>query len=195
MKNPVVLLIIIFIAAACGRADTTEMATETEPAAESSQDQFFANLTALCGETFSGQATYPDDPDHTLVDTQLKAHITSCGENLIEVDFLRDGDTWHATWVLEKREEGLHLYHDHVGDQDEDELGEDHNTGYGGYANEYGTGLLQFFPADDYTAQMLPEASTNVWIMQMDPEAGTFVYYLERHQEPRFKAELARVTD
>jgi hypothetical protein len=63
-------------------------------------------------------------------------------------------------------------------------------TGYGGYADERGTSTQQFFPADDHTAEILPEAATNVWMMELTEDTGQFIYYLERHAEPRFRAEL-----
>lgn len=162
---------------------------------DSYHNQFFANLGSLCGETFVGAATYPDDPDHTLVDTELRAHISSCSSDVIEVDLYREGgDTWHATWVVEQRENGLHLYHEHIGDNVYEE-GEEPLTGYGGYADDRGSATRQYFPADDHTAEILPEAVTNVWMMDMDLENEMFVYYLERHEEPRFRAEMTRLAD
>ena len=155
------------------------------------QEAFFQNLLALCGETFSGQATFPDNADHPLVDTELRTHLSSCDDTMIRIDLYRDTDYWHGTWVLERREQGLHLYHDHLGDvRNEEDLGEDDAHGYGGYADDRGSAVRQYFPADEVTAEMLPEAATNVWMMEIDLEAGQFTYYLERHDEPRFRAVL-----
>lgn len=182
---PVVALVLIF--SACASEEESEMMLENDP--EAAQNEFFDNLTSLCGESFEGAATYPDDPGHVLVDTRLVATIVNCTDTLIEIDLVRDGDTWHTTWVVEKREDGLHLYHDHIGDKEYDD-GEEPLTGYGGYADDRGTATLQVFPADDHTAEILPEAETNVWMMDLDLEEGRFVYYLERHDEPRFRAEL-----
>lgn len=150
-------------------------------------DSFFDLLAEHCGEQFSGEGVYPDDPDHDLIGTVLTAKIASCEDRMIMIDLYRDsGDTWHGTWVLEKREAGLHLYHDHAGEWDD----EDVLTGYGGYADDRGSANRQYFPADDYTAGILPEAATNVWMMEINSETGEFTYYLERHEEPRFRAEL-----
>jgi hypothetical protein len=185
MKLSAYLLILFFVLASCAGNDGTEITPDLP--AETPHEQFYSNLFSLCGETFTGEATYPDDSDHPLVDTELNVNISTCTPERIEVMLYRDGDTWHATWILENREDGLHLYHDHIGDKDYPE-GEEPLTGYGGYADDRGTGLRQYFPADDHTAEILPEASTNVWMMEMDLENGTFVYYLERHDEPRFRA-------
>jgi hypothetical protein len=95
--------------------------------------------------------------------------------------------------VLELRDEGLHLYHDHLGDvRTMEDLGDGDYHGYGGYADDRGSGIRQYFPADDVTAEMIPAAATNVWMMELDLENDRFIYYLERHDQPRFRAELYR---
>jgi hypothetical protein len=89
----------------------------------------------------------------------------------------------------EPQKGGLHLYHEHIGDKVYPE-GEAPLTGYGGYADGRGSEWIQYFPADEATAEMLPEAATNEWRMELDPESGVFVYALERHGKPRFRASL-----
>ncbi len=174
----IVLLSGIFILG-CER----EEVVEADP-----HDAFFQNMTEMCGQMFSGEAVFPDDPDHPLVDTELRIHFSSCDDDIIRIELYRDVDYWHGAWVIEKREEGLHLYHDHLGDErTEADLGEDDAHGYGGYADDRGSVLVQYFPADDITAEMIPEAETNVWMMEINPETNEFVYYLERHDEPRFR--------
>lgn len=188
MKNFYVSILVLFLFTACAGEETTDLTPELP--ADTPQNEFFASLFSLCGDTFIGEATFPDDPDHELVGTELKATISTCTEETIEIDLVRGGDTWHTAWILEKREEGLHLFHDHIGDKQYEE-GEEPLTSYGGYANNEGSSTVQYFPADDHTAEILPEAATNVWMMQLNPENETFVYYLERHGEPRFRAELS----
>ncbi len=192
MKLPAYLLIPVFIFASCAGNDGTEITPELP--AETLHEQFFSNLFSLCGETFVGESTHPDNPEHDLVDTELRATVSTCTEEMIEVDLVRDGDTWHATWVLEMRDNGLHLYHEHIGDKEYEE-GEEPLTGYGGYADDRGSATQQHFPADDHTAEILPAAATNVWMMDMDLENGVFVYSLDRHDELRFRAELNLVND
>lgn len=185
MSNILKIAIIIFAISACGEVREPEI--EADQGHESAQDEFFQNVSSLCGELFAGASTFPDDPGHPLVDTPLRAHVAGCEEDEIKIDFYRDGDTWHATWVLSIRDQGLHLYHDHLGERDE----EDVLTGYGGYADDRGDENQQFFPADQATAEMLPEAATNVWMMQWNPLDSTFVYDLERHEESRYRAVLS----
>ncbi len=193
MKLLSVILLLSFLIASCGNDSAEQpMPADGYEVIASAQDLFFSNLSDLCDERFTGSSTYPDDDDHALVNTELNVHIRSCEEDRIEVDLFRDGDTWHATWVLTMQDDGLHLYHDHIGDKDYPE-GEEPLTGYGGFASDSGTGTMQLFPADSHTAQILPEAATNVWMMHMDLEEGRFIYYLERHDAPRFRAELTHV--
>lgn len=190
MKKLSLLTALLLLFSACGGEDETDLTPELP--AETPQQQFFANLFSLCGETFEGESTFPDDDDHELVNTTLRATVETCTEEQIKVDFLRDEDTWHATWVLEMREDGLHLFHDHIGDKEYEE-GEEPLTGYGGYADDSGNEYEQYFPADEHTAEILPEASTNVWMMEYDPDEESFVYALDRNDEPRFRAELKKL--
>lgn len=176
-------LVLFFTIAACSNDEQPPI----EP--EAPQQAFISNLASLCGETFVGASTYPDNPEHALVDTELRAHISHCEDGLVHVDLYRDGDTWHATWIVSEKEDGLHLYHDHIGAKEYPE-GEEPLTGYGGFADDRGSEFAQYFPADEATAEMLPEAATNEWRMEMDLQNGIFVYALERHNQPRFRAEL-----
>lgn len=191
MKHFLVLAL-AFTFIACG-----ERQVETQLTSNDDQAAFFANVADLCGETFAGQSTFPDNQDHALVGTELRTHISSCSEDIIRIDLYRDTDYWHGTWVLERREQGLHLFHDHLGDERTEEYLIENNAshGYGGYATTTGSATQQFFPADDVTAEMIPDAATNQWMMQLDLEAGTFTYFLERHGEPRFRAVLSHMTE
>lgn len=156
--------------------------------AEDPQDAFFDLLSSQCGEEFTGEGVFPDDPDHELIDTPLAARVESCTDEEIRIPFVA-GDDRSRTWIITKTDRGLLLKHDH---RDPD-TGEEHDlTNYGGYATQEGTASRQYFAADEETAEMLPEAVTNVWMMELNADTGEFTYYLERHQEPRFRAELTK---
>jgi len=168
---------------ACSGEGETDLTPQLE--ADTPQGQFFANLFELCGETFSGQATFPDNPGHELVGVEVTATIETCTEEEMRIPFHAGEDT-SRTWVITRTDEGLHLRHDHRNTD-----GTPHDvTDYGGYANADGSATTQYFPADEKTAEMIPEASTNVWILEIEPESGTLIYDLERNDEPRFRAEL-----
>jgi len=63
---------------------------------------------------------------------------------------------------------------------------------YGGWANDQGSSSKQFFEADQHTAKLIPAAKTNVWMIELDSKQGTLTYYLERNQQPRYRAQLKR---
>jgi len=160
------------------------------------QDLFFTQLTTLCGNLFEGQSTFPEAEDHPLVGTLLRTEVNECSESMVRIELIRDGDYWHGAWVIEKRPEGLHLFHDHLGEKRTmEDLGEDDYHGYGGYANLTGTSNGQFFEADAYTAELIPAAATNVWRIEIGEDGKSFVYGLERNQQPRFSAEFSLIDE
>lgn len=160
------------------------------------QDLFFTQLTTLCGNLFEGQSTFPEAEDHPLVGTLLRTEVNECSESMVRIELIRDGDYWHGAWVIEKRPEGLHLFHDHLAEKRTmEDLGEDDYHGYGGYANLNGTSNGQFFEADAYTAELIPAAATNVWRIEIGEDGKSFVYGLERNQQPRFSAEFSLIDE
>lgn len=188
MKHLGTILLMSVVMMACGSKSEEAPKTDTHQA-------FFDNVSTFCGETFVGASTFPDNPDHPLVDTELRTHVSQCSDDMIRIELIRDGDYWHGAWVLERRDDGLHLFHDHLGDVRtmEDLLASGDSHGYGGYATDQGSDIQQFFAADEATAEMLPAAATNVWMMEIDFENSQFIYYLERHNEPRFRAVVSKI--
>lgn len=178
----IALVICTLLFISCG-GEETDITPQVD--AETTQEEFFANLFELCGETFSGEATFPEDESHELVGENLVATIQTCTEEEIQIALAADGDQ-SRTWVIKRTPEGLRLRHDHI----DSEGAPSDTTGYGGYATDEGTSTQQYFAADDSTAQMIPEAETNVWMMEINDDR--FVYALERNNEPRFRAVLTR---
>lgn len=174
------LVICTLILISCG-GEETDITPQVD--AESTQEEFFANLFELCGETFSGEATFPEDTSHELVGVDLMATIQTCTEEEIQIALAADGDQ-SRTWVIQRTDDGLRLRHDHI---NSDGTPSD-TTGYGGFATDEGTATQQYFAADDSTISMIPEAETNVWMMEIDN--GQFTYALQRNNEPRFRAVL-----
>jgi len=85
-------------------------------------------------------------------------------------------------------ENGLQLKHQHL----HEDGTPDGDTNYGGTTNTNGTAFAQAFPADEFTQQLIPAASTNVWNLSLSDDKESLTYYLERHDKPRFKATLKR---
>lgn len=175
-----VALLFLFIACSGGETDITPQVDS-----ETVQGEFFANLFERCGETFSGVATYPDDPDHELVGANLTATIQTCTEEEIRIA-LDAGAERARTLIINRTDDGLNLRHIH---RNPDETSED-ITGYGGPATDEGGATRQYFAADDSTKQMMPEAETNVWVLDLENDMLT--YYVERNGETEFRAELTK---
>ncbi len=172
-----VLLAVTFPAIASQQSTTTH------------QD-FFDNIAAACGETFQGYSTFPDNPEHDLYGKLLVAHVTACTEQEIRIPFIV-GEDASRTWIITRTQDGLMLKHDHRhADGQPDEI-----TNYGGTTTAAGSALSQSFPADQFTAELIPAAATNVWTISLSEDGQSLTYYLERDGHPRFKAQLTKQTN
>ncbi len=169
--------VLLLFAAACAEpppeippgADEETQAT----AVAAAQDAFWNNLRALCGEAFSGKASLVRGTDADF-SAGLVVHFRECEPDEMRIP-LHVGDDRSRTWVLSRTSDGLRLKHDHRHeDGTEEEL-----TQYGGETEGPGSPHRQAFHADRATAEMLPEASTNVWSVEIVP-GEAFVYQLER---------------
>lgn len=151
------------------------------------QQAFFDRVKSMCGARYEGESVFPEDPGDAFSGQLLVAVIESCGDDEIRIPFLVGSDA-SRTWVLTRTAEGLQLKHDH---RHEDGT-PDEVTLYGGVATDPGSPLSQSFPADSYTADLIPEASTNEWFLSFSADGQELTYYLERHGKPRFKAVLSK---
>jgi len=141
----------------------------------------------MCGARFEGESVFPDDPGDAFRDQLLVAVIETCDADEIRVPFIVGSDA-SRTWLLTRTVNGLQFKHDHRHpDGTPDEV-----TLYGGIAIEAGSPLSQSFPADSYTADLIPEASTNEWFLSFSDDGQQLTYYLERHGKARFKAVLSQ---
>jgi hypothetical protein len=174
-RHQILTFVVLAVLAGC--------AAPSEQSAVKPQVAFFNTMTEHCGSTYLGVPVYPDDPEHAFYGQELEMHVASCTDSEIRIPF-RVGDNTSRTWVLTLSDEGLLFKHDHRHD---DGTPED-LTNYGGWMRATGSAFTAEFPADAETAEMLPEAVTNVWTMTFDPDNKQFIYYLERHSLPRFKA-------
>jgi hypothetical protein len=170
------LLVLLAATAACRRAP--------EAPAYDARHAFFERLSALCGKSFAGRGVHSSTENDPMLQARLTMHVASCSASEIRIPFHVDEDR-SRTWVLTRSNQGLLLKHDH---RHEDGTPEE-LTMYGGWATGEGTSLRQSFPADEETAKMLPAAATNVWTLEMK-EGERFVYDLQRHGQPRFRAEF-----
>ena len=174
MKKIIIIILLFVSLSAC-----------VKKTAPSTQQAFFTNLKSLCGQVFEGASTYPQDPEHDFAGKLLVADFSSCEEQEIRIKFAVGAD--HSrTWVVTQSEMGLLLKHDHRHDYGTpDEI-----TNYGGWANNQGNDWQQHFAADQATADLIPAAATNVWMLQYEPQTQVLTYDLKRHDLPRYQAQL-----
>jgi len=161
-----------------GCASTTRRSAD-----ETTQRAFMENIAAFCGGKFEGRSVYMSEPQEPLASGRLVMHVASCEEDEIRIPLAANEDRTR-TWILTMTNRGLLLKHDH-----RDPDGTEHDLHfYGGYAQPGGSAFVQSFPADNFTKELIPEASTNIWTIEIRPEANLFVYSLTRHGQPRFSA-------
>lgn len=145
----------------------------------SAQDAFFANLTALCGQTFEGQVVTDDAADAEMRRHRLVMEVRDCSASEIRIPF-HVGADHSRTWVISRTTDGLRLKHDH-----RDPDGTAHTLHwYGGDTQAPGTATRQEFPVDAFSialfnANNAAVSTTNVWAVEVNP-GETFVYELSR---------------
>jgi hypothetical protein len=140
--------------------------------AQNNVDQFWDNLQKHCGKAYEGMLALPKD-DPAFGGKRLVMHVRSCSATEIKVPFFV-GDDKSRTWIFTLKEGLITLKHDHR----HEDGSEDEVTQYGGTASNSGSATMQVFPADQFTATLLPRAASNVWSVTL--EETIFTYNLTR---------------
>lgn len=150
------------------------------------QEAFWNHLKALCGQAFEGKVVEGTAPsDAGFREVRLVMHVRQCGADEIRIPF-HAGTNRSRTWVITRTPAGLRLKHDHR----HEDGSEDKVTQYGGDTASAGTPERQEFPADAFTAQLLPASASNLWTVAVEP-GKTFTYALRREAEGRrFRVEF-----
>lgn len=149
--------------------------SEIAATANAASDGFMDGLRELCGRAFRGRAELVSGPGF---EEEMIMHVRHCEGDEIQIP-LHVGADRSRTWIITRTDSGLRLKHDHrLEDGSDDPI-----TQYGGDSSAGGTATEQSFPADEYTADLLPEAATNVWTITLSDTE--FRYQLSRHDEPR----------
>jgi hypothetical protein len=155
----------------------------------SAQDIFWYSIQELCGQAFPGTIIYNSPPDPAFTEKRLVMHVRECMPDEIRIPF-HVGEDRSRTWILMRTEGGLRLLHDH---RHEDGSEEDIN-GYGGHTTGPGDAEWQEFPADEYTASLIPAAAANIWTIEIVP-GEHFAYMLRRPgTDRRFRVEFDLTT-
>lgn len=141
--------------------------------------EFWSSLEEVCGKAFKGKVLEApqNDPFRTM---ELVMHVRSCKEKEIRIPFFA-GDDRSRTWVLTMKDDRIKLKHDHR----HEDGSEDEVTQYGGRASNHGLATLQTFPADDFTAELIPAAASNVWWIEIQ-KGESFTYNLRRIGTDRY---------
>ncbi len=160
----------VLMLAACNNQSSSQFTT---------QDQFFTNLSALCGKAYEGSLVSNDEVDADWAAQKMIIHVRDCSDQEIKIP-LHVGENRSRTWIISKQEGGLRLKHDHR----HEDGSEDKVTFYGGDTAEAGTAIRQEFPVDNYSIEMFMEneltaSVVNVWAVEVKP-AEKFAYELSR---------------
>jgi hypothetical protein len=147
--------------------------------------EFWAHLEALCGKAFAGELVEgTEEGDQALAGVRLVIDAHTCEDDEIRIGF-HAGEDRSRTWVF-RRGEGLSLAHDH-----RDPDGTPHEvTGYGGPTRDRGEPTMQEFFADAHTAEVAPEAATNVWTLRIEPGERLTYSLRRRVGDRRFRADF-----
>jgi hypothetical protein len=148
-----------------------------------SHRQFLNSLRPYCGNTYEGKTIFPTDETDPFYGKTLKIHFDGCSKNEFRIPF-QVGDDNSRTWVLSADNKTLTLKHDHRhADGTPDSV-----TMYGGVSRDPKNALNQLFPADAYTASLIPAAATNEWNLVLSEDGKTLSYILKRNNNLRFHA-------
>ncbi len=164
-----------------------EVTKDIEPVELDSETHqaFFHNLSKLCGKSFKGEEIFRSHHGESVADKELIMQVMACTNNYIYIPF-HIGDDRSRTWMFVVEDGELRLSHDH-----RDEDGTPHEqTMYGGYADDTGTGYVQHFPADEYSAELIEDGGGNIWTIKIDENLTTFTYRLERDGEKRWRVDF-----
>lgn len=149
------------------------------------QDRFWRGLESLCGRAYEGRVIEAPAGDTTFAGKRLVMHARECAGDSIRIPFVV-GEDRSRTWVLHRSASGIRLKHDH---RHEDGV-PDSITWYGGDSRAPATATRVEFPADAWTASLIPAARTNVWTVEIEP-GRRFVYALRREgTDRRFRIEF-----
>jgi len=150
------------------------------------QETFWSELRALCGQAYSGKIVESTSAtDSAFAGQSLVIQVRACGENEIKIPF-HVGENRSRTWVITRTTTGLRLKHDH---RHEDGTA-DKVTHYGGDTATVGTAIQQDFPADKFTAELIPAAKTNVWSFLFSPKKSLSYRLVRASEGRRFRVEF-----
>lgn len=146
-----------------------EKEVEVKRDANNPQEKFWQRLQEHCGKAYAGVYAGSGEVPEDFAGQELVMYVMECSEDVIKIPF-HVGDNLSRTWVFTRTADGIELKHDHrLEDGSDDEV-----TMYGGTTSNTAMEDVQFFPADQETADLIPYASGNVWWVTIDDEEYTY---------------------
>lgn len=121
-------------------------------------DTFFHQLGLLEGMAFRGSVCAVPEGDTLFSGKAITLHIAACRDDSVFMH-LHVGEDRSRNWIVARSDQALELRHVHRHPDGKP----DAITDYGGVTTNPGSGVVQFFPADDRTHQVIPAAAGNVW--------------------------------
>lgn len=179
-----IVLVFLFLTGCAGGFVRPRPSLDAQAAAGNA---VWAAIQPLCGKAFEGRLVEGTEPSDAAIGRErLVMHVRACSDSEIRIPF-HVGADHSRTWILTRTEDVVRLRHEH---RHEDGT-EDDVSGYGGEARGPAIDDLTIdFPADPYTASLLPAAASNIWTIAVDP-GQTFTYALRREaQGRRFRVEF-----
>lgn len=182
MKTIFSLAIIFFFAACVPSGNQTDSGNQSQNEVQNTQVQFLNNLGALCGFAYKGEELFRSPHGESWAEREMIMYVADCGTDHAFIPFHIDDDK-SRTWMFTLVDGKLRFQHQHLHDDGTPEEG----SMYGGWATEDGTALRQFFPADEYTASVIPGGGGNLWIVEIASDLSWLSYRLDRDGEKRFE--------
>jgi len=186
-KLTFISLILIVLSVSCSQPRTSNQAETTNEKVFKSEthQQFFDNLASLCGQKFAGAETFTIEGRDNWQGKKLVMEVILCEADKLHITLAVDEDR-SRTWMFMAEEGELRFRHDHRhADGTPDDV-----TLYGGYATNAGDALVQYFPADEYTCQLIDYACKNEWVVMLNKEKTLFSYILSLDGVMRFQADF-----
>jgi hypothetical protein len=151
---------------------------------QNDNEEFLKNLKSHCGKSYEGKVIFPEGNSDPFAGKKLLITFQNCTDKEIRIPF-EVGEDKSRTWIVTPTKDGMLLKHDHRHeDGTPDEI-----TMYGGESIQ-GSALEQTFPADAYTANLIPQAAKNEWTLRFSADKKVLSYILKRDGALRFQADF-----
>jgi hypothetical protein len=157
----------------------------TEGPAEASREAFFHHLLDRCHETYRGAAELAPENDQLFGSAGLSLELESCSETEIRIRFAVDEDR-SRRWLFRRDGEGL-LFLQFPGEDGDRANAETEGRGWGLWASNDGTELVQHFPDHRSRPDHGSSQGNRLWTLEIDTEADRLIYRMARDDEPRYR--------